>query len=142
MAEPTTLGAILARNIASARAARSFQQQDLADRMRELGWKWVRQTVGEVENDRRRLTGEEIFGIALALDTTVERLMTPLWGDEQVELPSGVVLPWQSVRITVSGGDPSGEAPERVDRLRSFHRGIHWDGNRLVRVTSRYDGES
>ena len=40
--------------------ADASSSQDLADRMRALGWKWVRQTVGEVENNRRRLTPEEI----------------------------------------------------------------------------------
>jgi transcriptional regulator with XRE-family HTH domain len=141
MTEPTTLGKILARNIASARVARDFDQQDLAARMRELGWKWVRQTVGEVENTRRRLTGEEIFGIALALDTTVDRLMTPLWGNEPVQLPSGVTLPWQSVKLVISGPDPIDESPGRRERHGSFHRGISWDGNSLNRVTSRYDDE-
>ena len=59
MATPTTPTAILAGNIAAARVRRRLQQSDLADRMRALGWKWVRQTVGEVENNNRRLTAED-----------------------------------------------------------------------------------
>jgi transcriptional regulator with XRE-family HTH domain len=145
MTELTTLGAILASNIKTARVLRRFEQQDLADRMRGLGYKWVRQTVGEAENSRRRLTVEETFALALALDTTVERLMMPQpWADEEadekpVKLPSGITFPWPVVRYVISGGDPSGETTERRDRHLSHNRGIRWEGNALVRVSSRWD---
>jgi hypothetical protein len=149
MAEPTTLGKILADNIRSARVQRrDFEQQDLADRMRELGYKWVRQTVGEAENGRRRLTGDEIFALALALNTTVQRLMTPpLWADEEaagdpVVLPSGVTLPWPVVRFVISGPDPLEESAERRDRHVSRGRGIRWEGNALTRVAGRWDDDS
>jgi transcriptional regulator with XRE-family HTH domain len=89
MATPTTLGAILADNVAGERAARGLQQSDLADRMRSLGWKWVRQTVGEVERGGRRLTAEELFGLAICLETTLQRLLEPPPRDEWVQLPSG-----------------------------------------------------
>ena len=61
--------------------------------MRALGWKWVRQTVGEVENNRRRLTTGELFGVALALETSLPRLLEPLPEDEWVQIPTGESLP-------------------------------------------------
>ena len=89
MATPTTPTTILAGNIAAARVRRRLQQSDLADRMRALGWKWVRQTVGEVENNNRRLTAEEIFGLAIALEVTIPQLMAPSDPDGIVEFPNG-----------------------------------------------------
>ena len=89
MAKRTTLGAILAGNVAAARVRRRLQQQDLADRMRALGWKWVRQTVGEVENNRRRLSAEEIYGLAEALEVSIPVLMTPSDPDGFVVFPNG-----------------------------------------------------
>src|ERR1700751_5291039 len=104
MTEPITPGAVLARNIAAARARRDLQQQDLAERMRVLGWKWVRQTVGEAERGRRRLTADEILGAAIALETTVARLLTPLPEDGSVGLPSGLALSPAAVEALVSSG--------------------------------------
>lgn len=78
--------------IAAARVRRRLQQSDLADRMRALGWKWVRQTVGEVENSNRRLTAEEIFGLAIALEVTIPQLMAPSDPDGIVEFPNGQAI--------------------------------------------------
>jgi len=89
MAKRTTLGAILAGNIAAARVRRRLQHQELADRMRALGWKWVRQTVGEVENNRRRLSAEEIYGLAEALEVSIPVLMGPSDPDGFVAFPNG-----------------------------------------------------
>jgi transcriptional regulator with XRE-family HTH domain len=138
-----TYNKIVAQNIKAARSRIGLSQRDAVSRMQALGFTaWHPPTLGNVERGERGLRIEELLGLALAFDTTMERLLTPLPEDEWVELPSGNSLPWQSVRFTASGPDPSGEAPERVERHRSFHRGIRWDGNSLVRVTSRYDDAS
>lgn len=71
--------------------------------MRSLGWKWVRQTVGEVENNRRRLTAEELLGLAICLETSVPRLMAPLWEDKWVELPNGMSIRVVAVVSYVGG---------------------------------------
>jgi transcriptional regulator with XRE-family HTH domain len=89
MATPTTPGAILAGNIAAARVRRRLQQSDLADRMRALGWKWVRQTVGEVEGNNRRLTAAELYGLAVALEVSIPQLMAPSDPDGAVVFPNG-----------------------------------------------------
>jgi transcriptional regulator with XRE-family HTH domain len=85
---------MLAGNIAAARARRKLQQSNLAARMTALGYKWVRQTVGEIENGNRRVTAAELYGLAIALEIPVTLLVVP-WADEgspTVRLPSGLVL--------------------------------------------------
>jgi 8-oxo-dGTP pyrophosphatase MutT (NUDIX family) len=60
--------------------------------MRALGHEaWAHQTVGEVERGKRRLTAEEILGLALALDTTIATLMAPTNQDRSVDLPGGSI---------------------------------------------------
>jgi 8-oxo-dGTP diphosphatase len=125
MATPKTPEAILAGNIAAARARRRLDQQDLADRMRALGWKWVRQTVGEVENNRRRLTAGEILGLAICLETTVPRLMAPLMEDEWIGLPNGMSLRVGAVVALVTGELPADDSPARD---------IRWYQNTPVRT--------
>jgi transcriptional regulator with XRE-family HTH domain len=98
MATATTPGEILAGNIAAARGRRRLQQSDLADRMRALGWRWVRQTVGEIENNRRRVSSDELIGLSYALETEVGNLLLPAPGEMRLAtLPAGhpVILPLQ-----------------------------------------------
>lgn len=136
MATPTTPGAILADNIAAARVRRRLQQQDLADRMRALGWKWVRQTVGEVEKNKRRVTPDELVGLAASLETTVQYLMSPQLFDGPVELPSGVSLTAGQVRSLIFGFGPNDEEirGSGVQDVRDG-RAIRWHDNTPVPVT-------
>jgi 8-oxo-dGTP diphosphatase len=115
MPVPTTPGEILAGNIAAARGRRRLQQSDLADRMRALGWKWVRQTVGEIENNRRRVSTDELIGLSYALETEVGNLLLPAPGEVRLAaLPAGqlVILPLQHEMPDGMGGS------------------VLWDGNR------------
>jgi 8-oxo-dGTP pyrophosphatase MutT (NUDIX family)/transcriptional regulator with XRE-family HTH domain len=115
MATPTTPAEILAGNIAAARGRRRLQQADLADRMRALGWKWVRQTVGEIENGRRRVSSDELIGLSYALETDVGNLLLPAPGEVRIAaLPAGhlVILPLQH------------EMPDGMGAS------VLWDGNR------------
>jgi transcriptional regulator with XRE-family HTH domain len=123
MAAPTTPGAILAGNIAAARVRRRLQQSDLADRMRALGWKWVRQTVGEVENNRRRPSAEELYGLAEALDVSIPELMAPSDSDGEVRLPGGIVIGAVSVQRLAGRGVND--------------RSILWDGNAVAAAAVR-----
>jgi transcriptional regulator with XRE-family HTH domain len=85
-------GDAVAANVAAARARRRLGQEDVAARMRALGYsKWVRQTVGDIETGRRRLLAEEVFALAAALKTAVTLLVGAVETDELV-LPSGVTL--------------------------------------------------
>ena len=70
--------------------------------MRALGFSaWVRQTVTRVERSRRRLTAEEILGLAYALETSIGSLMDPSPDDKQVAFPSGQAISVGSVQRSV-----------------------------------------
>ena len=71
----------LAANVRTFRARRRFKQQDLAQRMTQLGHRWVRVTVSQVERGRRNLTVDELLGLALVLDATLDELLDPIGVD-------------------------------------------------------------
>jgi transcriptional regulator with XRE-family HTH domain len=110
---------LLAGNIAAARARRKLQQSDLASRMKALGYKWVRQTVGEVENGQRRVLAEELYGLAMSLEIPVPLLVVPWIGEgaPEVRLPSGLVLRFSS--------------QFRAQNILSSEPPFLWEGNSL-----------
>jgi transcriptional regulator with XRE-family HTH domain len=89
----STYGEILGQKAKAARLRADLGQDDLAVRMRSLGFsEWRFQTVGNVERGRRRLTAEELLGLALALETTLLHLLDLSEDggrDDFVALPSG-----------------------------------------------------
>ncbi len=107
---------MLAGNIAAARARRRLGQADLAARMRALGYRWARQTVGDIEAGKRQLRAGELYGVSLALEIPVTTLVIP-WADEgpmpEVVLPSGLILTFS--------------AQFRVSNVPRFP--IMWEGN-------------
>lgn len=122
---PDTYGEILARNIRAARSRAGIGQENLAARMRALGFEpWIRQTVGATERRdaskaaRRRPTAEEIIGLALALGTTVPGLMAPVDEHEAVELQKdGPSISVNSLAKLASGLND---------------RSLTWDGDKPV----------
>lgn len=98
-------GEILARNIRGARGRLGINQEALAARMRSLGFSaWLRQTVANVEKGRRRVTGEEVLGLALALETAMPDLMRAASQDGDVALPNGRLLSGASVERLAGEG--------------------------------------
>lgn len=93
--------------------------------MRELGWKWVRQTVGEIENNRRRVSTDELIGLSYALETEVGNLLLPAPGEVRLtKLPKGqiVILPLQHEMpggmggsVLWDGNKPKFSAPKTTD---------------------------
>ena len=101
---PTTYADVLARNIRAARNRADLGQASVSARMTALGFQgWHPQTVSSTEKARRRVTAEEVVGLALALETTVQRLLTPIGEDKWVELPSGESLNIEAVAHLVAG---------------------------------------
>jgi len=98
-------GEVLARNVRGTRGRKGLGQNSLAARMRALGFSsWFTQTVGKAERGERRITAEEVLGLAYALETTVRALLQP--ADDyrsMVALPSGSQLAARSVMATVRG---------------------------------------
>lgn len=115
---PHTYGEILARNIRAARSRADLGQESVAVRMRSLGYDaWIRQTVGSTERGRRRPTAEEIFGLSVALETSIAALMAPADEDNVVDFPGGE---------TISAGFVYRSA-------RGFNDGeLRWDGDTPV----------
>lgn len=61
---PGYLNGVIAANIRAERARCRMSQEDIAGYMRNLGWKWVRQTIGVIENAERRVTAAELIALA------------------------------------------------------------------------------
>jgi transcriptional regulator with XRE-family HTH domain len=100
---PMTYGDVLAENIRAARSRKRLGQADVVVRMRALGHDaWHRQTMGKVERGERRVTGEEILGLAYALETSIAALMMPAEEAKRVQFPGGEVSV-MSVRYSVVG---------------------------------------
>ena len=74
----TGYGDLIARNVAAVRARRQLDLRNVEARMRALGFeKWHRGIMGKIERGERRLLAEELLGLAYALETSIEVLMTP-----------------------------------------------------------------
>jgi transcriptional regulator with XRE-family HTH domain len=103
----STYGEIIAQKAKAARLRADLGQDDLAARMRSLGFsEWRFQTVGNVERGKRRLTAEELLGLALALGTTLQHLLEPSEDggrDDFVTLPSGETVSSDFVTSLVYG---------------------------------------
>jgi transcriptional regulator with XRE-family HTH domain len=88
---PASFGEVLAGNIRAARSRANLDQAVVVARMKALGFTtWHRQTLGKVERNERRVTGEELFGLALSLEVSVPTLTTAAdYRDGYIELPNG-----------------------------------------------------
>jgi hypothetical protein len=154
---PTAYASVLARNLRAARSATEprLSQADVGERMRALGFtSWLRSTMSTVENGKRRVTSEEVAGLALALGTTVSRLMTSVPpaedGSEYVSLPSGFVFPGR--RLSFNDGSvrwdgnkpvpapaPSPAEAAELDRLSLRVRAVEDSGGEAAVVERRHD---
>ena len=99
---------VLADNVRAYRALRQLIQEELAERMSELGHDWSRSTVGDVERNARGVTVDELFGLAISIGVTIGQLLDPTGPDHSralsldvglYDLPDGTtqrVGPWLS----------------------------------------------
>jgi transcriptional regulator with XRE-family HTH domain len=100
---PQPYGNVVGRNISAARGRLQASQTSLAKRMRGLGFRaWQQQTVANVEKGKRRVTVEELVGLALALDVTMRQLLEPQPIDKQIELQGGDPYDERTVRLLVA----------------------------------------
>jgi hypothetical protein len=97
-------GEILARNMRAARGRAGIGQEDVAGRMRALGFgAWVRQTVSKSERGARRMLVEEVYALAWVLETSMAALLQPTKDDGTVAFPSGNVVGGATVVASVHG---------------------------------------
>jgi transcriptional regulator with XRE-family HTH domain len=99
-------GEVLARNVRGFRNRKGIGQKSLAARMRALGYTaWFTQTVGKAERGERRITSEEVLGLAYSLDVTVRQLLSPQPDDKRVQLPNGESVEVLSVQRMLAGSN-------------------------------------
>jgi 8-oxo-dGTP diphosphatase len=92
---PAPYKKLLANNMRSARADAGLSQDDVAERMRALGFtSWQRSTASLIESADRRVTAEELAALALVFDTTIQQLVTPAdkRDSQHAEMPSGIPI--------------------------------------------------
>lgn len=65
----------IAANVRAERARAGLSQQEVADRMTQLGYTWFGQTVGMVERAERRLQVEEALALAVIFKCPLVTLM-------------------------------------------------------------------
>lgn len=70
-----TVKMTIASNVRTYRQLRGIEQSTLARHMQSAGFAWRQVTVSEVERGERNVTVSELFGLALTLGTTVEKLI-------------------------------------------------------------------
>ena len=114
----TSYAKVIVSNLRAVRNRKDLEQRDLVERMRQLGFtNWHRQTLSRIEQGQRKLLAEELLGLAYALDTSIEVLLSPA-ADE----PGYISL-----------GDGSVAPADAAARVRGVTDGaICWEGNTPV----------
>jgi len=69
---------LLAANIKARRALLGLKQKDLADSMSSMRYVWSRPTVSQVETGARPVSADELYGLALALNISIQGLLMPV----------------------------------------------------------------
>jgi transcriptional regulator with XRE-family HTH domain len=108
----------IAEKVRAYRLLRRMKQDDVADRMRELRHHtWTRQTVSDVERVQRNLTVDELVGLSIVFELTLNELLDPVPVDGgpppaldiglPVPIPSNIVRDWSagaSIFLTKEAG--------------------------------------
>jgi transcriptional regulator with XRE-family HTH domain len=117
---------VLARQMAAIRERRRWSQQQLADRLAELGMPMDRTVIAKLENATRRVTLDEAFALAAALGVSPANLFLPLEAGTDVAIaPKLAVLP-RAARAWVRG-----QQPLHRDDARTFYTevsDVEWVG--------------
>ncbi|HEY6796651.1 MAG TPA: helix-turn-helix transcriptional regulator [Kineosporiaceae bacterium] len=118
--------ASIASQIDHWRGVRGLSAQKLADRTAELGFPVPRNTIANLENNRRTtITVAELFVLAFALDVPVVMLLLPVGRATQVEIVPGEHVPIYEAVSRVAG-DPTmigyPRSPEYTAALGRLHR--------------------
>lgn len=100
---------IVGKSARGTRLARSLSQEQVAARMRAMGFSgWLRQTVGQVERGKRRLVVDEVLALSFALETSIAELIMPAADEQLIELPSGRTVSVAVVRHSIRGNRAAG----------------------------------
>lgn len=95
-----------------------MSQQHLADRMRELGWRWVQPTVWSIEAGRRPLRLAEAADLADVLGVEVDAFLTVPYESPIERLNAGLVADAATVRRRRD------DAERRLQDILTRHRAL------------------
>jgi transcriptional regulator with XRE-family HTH domain len=118
---------VIARNLAELRAEKGlsaglswphhfrtgYTQTDVAEAMRQVGFRWQSNRVAQIETLHRPVTLLEIVGLSRVFGVPVSRLLS---GDDEIDLPSGIQVPLAAVRAALAGEPVSPEDWEVAER--------------------------
>jgi transcriptional regulator with XRE-family HTH domain len=115
-----TYASAVVANIIRARGNLGLSQKALGNRMKAVGFSWRQQIANAVETGERRLQIDELLGLTIALETTLQELLSPSESDREalVTLPSGGTVSADYVTRLVYG--QSGDAVTWVDDKPEF----------------------
>jgi transcriptional regulator with XRE-family HTH domain len=103
-----TIGQVVASNVRRWRDTRQLDQQDLADRLCDLGWQTDQPTVARIERGKRKVSVDDLAVLAVALNVPPPLLLLPVHDAESVALtPKGTspVYAWDVFEWMV-GNEP------------------------------------
>ena len=112
--EGRRIEAIFAIRLREAREARGWRQQDLADRMSQLGSPMDRTTLAKIEKGKREARLGEVIALAAALDVAPTYLYLPIEGPEPVCLAPALAVDPGDARKWARGIKPLDPADHRV----------------------------
>jgi len=104
--EHHTPGQVLAHRVREARKRRDWTQQQLADRLRELGFPTHRLTIAKIEKGGTRAENaplREVLALAAALDVAPVHLLVPLEDEAMVAVTPELFSQARHVRAWIRG---------------------------------------
>jgi len=101
-----TVSQIIRRRVVDLRQNSGLSQDELAARLRGLGFtRWTRSAVAALESDRRQVSLSDLVGLAAVFECRLEDLVI-LPGAATVELDDGPRLATSDLRAALGGGVP------------------------------------
>lgn len=105
MSEAETPGQVFARRVREARERQGLTQQQIVDRLAELGLPMDRSTFVKLEKGERAATAplDKVFAIAVALGVAPVHLIVPRDDDAEVAVAPKLTLPAAQARRWIRG---------------------------------------
>ena len=107
-----TAGQAFARQVRESRERKPWSQEQLVDRLREMGVEWDRATLARLEAGKRKASLDEAMLLAAALGVSPQYLFLPR-SNEPVQLAPNLTVEVRLARDWVRGYTPLNEADER-----------------------------
>lgn len=103
MEKPLRPGDVLGRRVREARTALGWTQQQLADRLTEIGRTTDRATITRTEKGQTLAALDMVIALGAALHVPPVHLLVPLSNDESVAITPGIVVDAPTARAWIRG---------------------------------------